>query len=309
MLIFAGCSSAGQEPDSGVADALDGDGDARPDSGSADIDLDGNFGVSVPGQAQACSLGLGRNLTDQLHLKARIHFRPGLILLPREADDFEADLIEQVELTPGQGNPVADGPGRFTREGVIYSFSQALRAGDRRLSVILRLPFEVEPLRVLDSGGMLMLLGGEEGWLRLVFDDGQELNIFHACAPGAARSNQYQIGFADGSSLRLSEWMIEVPGWFMFCAAGMTSVSWNERVVDDFFQLAYQPGNHNILENFAVRFDPPAGDLHGLVVYTQSLGVPLNELTQVFELNQDLTVGEEMPPSSVTYLGTACNMP
>ena len=324
-----GCSGSqgDADADAGCDAGLDVDGHAGWDLPPADYGLDGGFGVQVPMQTSACSIGLGRALDEQLLCKARVALRSGLIRLPRDADFIEAELIERLELGPGYDDPAPDGPGGFSRsvvgtpdDGVtVFVFEQAYRSGDRELAVSMRLPFEVhggvaeQPLRTLDEQGMLALLAGVDGWLQVSFTSGEELHTFCACAPRSARTNSYRIGLEDGSVLQLDEWMTELPGWFMFCPTDLVAATWEQgttsRTVDDFWLLSYMPGNHNILESFAVRFDPPVGELHGLIVHTQCLGMPLEDLTLVYELEADLTTGAELPVASVTYTGTPCNMP
>jgi hypothetical protein len=319
-ILAAACSGQSQDPDASVGDA-DG-GNSRP----VDADLGEDFGLLVPDNTTACPLGMGQELEDQLREKLRISFKPGLLVLPGDADTFEADLIQQIELTPGLGTPVPQGNGEFTRtvtgslqDGTVeYSYAQDFRVGARLFAVAAVFRFEVAggaavaPLTTLDPRGMLTLLSLDHGWLTAGFSDGDPASMFLSCHTDPWRQNRYDFTLSNGDSLVLEEWMVEVPGWMMMCAAGLTRATWvrgaDTRVVDDYWHRAYVPGNHNIIEFFAFRLDPPAGDVHGLKIYTQSLGMPLDELSSIFTLDADLAESGELDITGAAFQGVPCFM-
>jgi hypothetical protein len=285
-----------------------------------------DFGLWVPDNSSACPLGMGHGLEDQLREKMRISFEPGLLILPRDVETFEADLIRQVELTPGTGTPVPAGTGEFTRtvtgslqDGTVeYLYTQDFRVDARLFTVAAAFRFEVaggaavEPLTVLDPQGMLTLLSLDQGWLTAGFVDGETTVRFLSCDTRPWRQNRYDFTLSNGDSLVLEEWMVEVPGWMLMCAAGLTRAIWvrgaDTRVVDDYWHQAYVPGNHNIIEFFAFRLDPPAGDVHGIKIYTQSLGIPLDELSSIYTLDADLAESGELGIADATYQGVQCFM-
>ncbi len=320
------CSGQSGGSDASVDDAADGAGADEGDSPQIDTDLGEDFGLWVPDNTTVCPLGMGSGLEDQLREKMRISFVPGLLTFPRDAETFEADLIQQIELTPGTGTPVPEGAGEFTRavtgslqDGTVeYSYAQVFRVDARQFLVAAVFRFEVaggmavEPLTMLDPQGMLTRLSLDPGWLTAGFADGDATASFLSCDTHHWRRNQYEFTLSNGDSLVLEEWMVEVPGWMLMCAAGLTRATWvrgvDARVVDDYWNLAYVPGNHNIIEFFAFRLDPPEGDVHGLKICTQSLGMPLEDLSSIYTLDADLAESGELDIADAIYQGVQCFM-
>lgn len=324
-VMAAGCSGQGGGSDAAV-DAADGARDDGGDFRPVDVDLGEDFGVWVPDGAAACPLGMGRSLEDMLREKVRIYFTPGLLVLPRDSDSFEADLVRRVELTPGAGTPVAQGSGRFTRtvtgslqDGTVeYLFTQDFSVDARVLQVAVTFRFEVaggvavEPLVVLDPEGMLGLLSADQGWMAAGFIGGEAASLFLSCDTGPWRRNRYDFDLSNGDSLVLEEWMVEVPGWMLMCAAGLERATWtrggNTRVVDGYWDMAYLPGNHNILEYFAFRVEPPEGEVYGIKVNTQSLGMPLSDLSSIYTLDAGLAQSGQLDIADAVYQGVQCFM-
>ncbi len=315
-LLAAGCQGVESHPD--AAPDAEGDGDAP----AGDLDPGTDLGLLVPQGTHLCVLGAGRAPVDQLRLKARLTLRPGFVRLPREGDTFEAELLEALELTPGLGVPEPAGPGTFTRQAsaglLVYRFEQAFLAGGQPFQVTARFTFEVVggavlvPLQTLDERWLRTRLVEDPSWLTAGFAGGEELWRFYACAPEGRRTNVYTFGMVDGATLTLEEWMIELSGGLGDCAAGLARATFTRgaetRVIEDDWRTALQPGNHGIVEWFAVRLEPALGNAHGLLVVTQSLGGPLVELASVTTLDAALEPGERLPLASASYQGTACSM-
>jgi hypothetical protein len=319
LLLAAGCPGTGGSSDA----ALDGEEpaeDAGPTDGDAptlDLDLGQDLGLLVPPGTRLCVLGAGRDLAAQLRLKVRVALQPGLVRLdPRQAS-AEVELVEALELTPGLGTPTPAGPGTFTLQetGTLLEarFEQGFLVGARSFFVAARFAYPLEGgLQTLDQTWLKARLADDPGWLRAGFVGEEELGRFYACEPERQRTNVYTFGMTDGSSLRLEEWMFEHGVELGACTADLTRATFHRgaavQEVDDYWRTAYQPGNHNIIERFAVRFEPPLGDTHGLLVYTQSLGEPLVELATITTMDASLAPGDSLPLESASYQGTACSM-
>jgi hypothetical protein len=327
LCLASGCSATGTNADAG----LDGQDDANDekDGGDvlpADIDLGDDFGLWIPADSQACPLGHGRVLEDQLKQKLRIRFKPGFILLSNQQDTFEADLIDTIELNPDSPVAVPTSAGEFNRSTtgspqdgtVVFSYEQTFDIDQREFLLSARFVFEivsgqtVQPLLVLDSPGMLAMLSTDPDWLKTGYTDDTPSGYYCSCDFSSFRINEYEFTFSDGAGLLLEEWMVEVPGWMMFCAAGLARATYtrdsSSHVADDFWQLAYVPGNHNIIEFFAFRLDPPQGDIHALRINTQSLGMPLAQLSSIFTLDANLETMGELDISEAVYRGVPCFM-
>jgi hypothetical protein len=319
LLLAAGCQGYGDGSDA----ALDGEEPAEDgDAQTLDLDLGQDLGLLVPADTRLCVLGAGRALVDQLRLKVRVTLRPGLIRLDPGQASVEAELIEALELTPGSGTPTPAGPGTFSLQAtgdlLEARFEQAFQVGAQGFFVTARFAYPLEggvalaPLLTLDEGWLRARLADDPGWMKAGFAGGEELAHFYACEPAGQRTNVYAFGLTDGASLRLEEWMFENDAGLGACTAGLTRATFRRgeatQAVDDYWRTAYQPGNHNIIERFAVRFDPPLGDTHGLQVYTRSLGEPLVELATINTLDASLVPGASLPLESASYQGTACSM-
>jgi hypothetical protein len=102
LSIFPGCSRGSSSPDGGA----DADGISQEDGGDAggfaDLDLGEGFGILVPAGTQVCNMSGYADEVQEYRHKGRIALRPGLIRLPRDQKEVEADWIEEIERFRGR---------------------------------------------------------------------------------------------------------------------------------------------------------------------------------------------------------------
>jgi hypothetical protein len=109
--------------------------------------LGDNYGLQIPTGMQACSSLLFSYLPQGdisyvLDFFARISFRPGLYLLPKQQEGFGADLIEKIEWRDPQNTGVSESLGEFVREEKRYQFFQTIDFNGQTMQIAIELNFE-----------------------------------------------------------------------------------------------------------------------------------------------------------------------
>ena len=124
LLGTGACSSSDEPSDAGTADAADaadawdaGSLDAGDDGGQiTDQDMGDGFALVIPPDTSTCAMYFSHDVFLEYSLLGRVQLKEGMVLLPRDQEQFERDWIELVELGPERTQPVPAGPGLFTRE-------------------------------------------------------------------------------------------------------------------------------------------------------------------------------------------------
>jgi hypothetical protein len=269
----------GGNPD---ADGIDGGGDDDPGE---------PFLLIFDPGAQACSqFMIQRTAAQELALRGRIVFRPGTITLPRDADSFSAELIDEVHLTgpePVQAQP--DGPGEITHEyrqqvwgyRHLYTYTQAFHAGSRPFGIEATFSFRFrdgvsdpdeltfDPDRVGEEPqgyntdytqvSILGFLDNGEDYLK-------EKQTYRSCTFSSLPSYRVTAGLEGGDTIVLFKRYLK-PNMGTGPAAvtqAEIDLDGRRRTVENYFQTAYAADLHNFNERYLVVLDPPIGDIHGV---------------------------------------------
>lgn len=291
-LATADCNGNGGGDDGGNpdADGIDGGGDPGTDR-SADGESNEPFELVFESGAQACAqFMIQRSATQELALRGRIVFHPGTISLPRDADTFQAELIDEVHLTGPE--PVAaqpDGPGEITHQYEqqvwgyrhLYTLSQAFHAGGRPFRVEATFSFRyrdgvTDPDRLSFDADQV----GEEprgynadytqvtvlGFLDNGEDYLTEKQTFRSCTLATLPLYRITATLEGGDTIVLSKRYLKPVMGTGPAAVTRAEIDLDgeQRTVEDYFQTSYGADLHNFNERYLVVLDPPIGSIHGL---------------------------------------------
>jgi hypothetical protein len=288
LLPLMGCSGADQGREDGGPELDGADGaDSGPD-GSDEAQTE-EFALQVPPSTVVCSVGSGMDVLEYHAAKRRVTFKEGRVLLPRDQESFEADLVERLELAPDGAEAQPDGPGVFTRtiqgsasEGsYLYEYRRPYLLDSQPYELVLPFRFEVHggvaesSVKVIDAETLQkdhqvpwmarttigMVCGLElfdiRSRLELELDNGDKLELFLlmwlGCFEGAD-------GCAGG------------PGYGEVVRAKFVQGQ-EEREVTDFFDTSFSSIHHLGGLSFLVVLDQPVGSVHALEVtsYVESV--------------------------------------
>jgi hypothetical protein len=279
---LAACNGDGGEDDGGTPDA-DGAGDGGDDPG-------GPFKLVFENGAQACAqFSEDRSAAQELALRGRMVFKPGTLELPRDAESFEADIIQELQVTGPDPVPAQPGgAGEILHEFETdlwghchhYTFTQPHRAGARPVVVQAEFSFckknnvtDPEELHFdQDNPGeeprgyveytqvkILGLLDNGEDYLT-------EKQFYRSCTYATLPLFQITVDLEGGDRIVL--WKRY---WKPLMASGPAAVTRAEvdldgeqRTVEDYFHTAYAADLHNYNERYLVVLDPPVGNIHGI---------------------------------------------
>lgn len=269
-----------------------------------DEDLGEDFALIIPPGIWACG-GTWVRYGDPLASfqgKGRVALRPGLYRLYKEADTFEADLIESVELGPDAVVATSEGPGFFTLSPpdgpdgrYIYRYNQTFQASGKpfalSLAVLIRLQDGIPRERVvtLDDGNLCDLISPLSGdWDGDSFSFGSCLYTRYECAV-----YEYLIG--NGDKLKAESCQHCPRGWICKAdqaglkRAAFATCGGGGRYVSDYYDMVFSMRHHNWGWDIVVRFEEPLGDIYGIYLDMGSISDPgwkahyLDEDLAVFE--------------------------
>jgi len=282
-LATAGCNGNGGNHDSGVldADAVDAGGDESEEP----------FTLTFESAAQACAqFMIQRTAAQELALRGRIVFKPGKVMLSRNLDVFQADLIDAVQLTgPEPVTAQPDGPGEFIHQyqqqvwGNIhyYTYTQSFHAGARPFRVEATFSFRyrdgvADPEELVFDADQV----GEEpkgynvdytqvsilGFLDNGEDYLTEKQAYRSCTFSTLPRYRVTAALEGGDSIVLYKRYLKP-----LMGSGPAAVvraeidlDGEQRVVEDYFHTAYAADLHNYNERYLVVLDPPIGSIHGV---------------------------------------------
>lgn len=283
LCLAAGCNGNGENHDSGVpdADGVDAGGDESEEP----------FALTFENGAQACAqFMIQRTAAEELALRGRIVFKPGAVMLTRNLDSFEADLIDEVYLTgPEPVTAQPDGLGEFTHEhqqqvwGYIhyYTYTQTFHAGARPFRVEATFSFRyrdgvADPEELVFDADQV----GEEpkgynadytqvsilGFLDNGEDYQTEKQAYRSCTFITLPQYRITAALEGGDSIVLYKRYLKP-----LMGSGPAAVvraeidlDGQQRTVEDYFQTAYCADLHNFNERYLVVLDPPIGSVHGV---------------------------------------------
>jgi hypothetical protein len=240
--------------------------------------------------AQACAQFLTRrSAAQELALRGRLVFKPQTLSLPRDADSFQAELINEVQLTgPEPVSATPDGPGEITHEyqqqvwGYIhyYTYTQAFHFGARPFWVEATFSFRYRD-GVTDPEELVFdadQVGEEpEGYVDYTqvsilgfLDNGEdyltEKQAYRSCTFTTLPRYRITADLEGGDSILLYKRYLKP-----LMGTGPAAVTRAEidldgqqRVVEDYFETAYCADLHNFNERYLVVLDPPIGNVHGV---------------------------------------------
>jgi hypothetical protein len=281
--LMACCNGNGGNDDRGFpdADGVDAGGDESEEP----------FKLTFGSGAQACAQFMTqRTAAEELALRGRIVFKPGAVMLTRNLDSFEADLIDEVHLTGPE--PVAaqpDGLGEFTHEyqqhvwGYIhyYTYTQAFHFGVRPFRVEATFSFRyrdgvADPEELVFDADQV----GEEpqgynvdytqvsilGFLDNGEDYLTEKQAYRSCTFVSLPLYRITAALDGGDSIVLDKRYLKP-----LMGSGPAAViraeidlDGQQRTVEDYFQTAYAAELHNFNERYLVVLEPPIGSVHGI---------------------------------------------
>lgn len=283
-LAAAGCNGNDGNDDRGLpdADGVDAGGD----------EIGEPFGLVFENGAQACAQFMGtRTAAQELALRGRLIFKPQTLSLPRDADSFQAELIDEVLLTGP--DPVAaqpDGPGEFTHEyqqpvwGYVhlYTYTQAFHFGARPFSVKATFSFRyrdgvADPDELTFDADQV----GEEpeayeadytqvtvlGFLDNGEDYLTEKQAYRSCTLATLPRFRITADLEGGHSIVLYKRYIKpIMGGTGLAAVTRAEIDLDgeQRTVEEYFHIAYSAYWHNFDERYLVVLDPPIGSIHGV---------------------------------------------
>ena len=276
------CNGIDGNDDRGFPDA---DGDAGRDESEEPFKLTFENGAQTCAQFMIC-----RTAAEELALRGRLVFRPQTLSLPRDADSFQADLIDAVNLTgPDPFAAQPDGPGEITHEyqqqvwGYIhyYTYTQAFHAGDRPFRVEATFSFRyrdgiADPEELVFDADQV----GEEpqgynadytqvsilGFLDAGEDYLTEKQAYRSCTFNTLPSYRITATLDGGDSIVLYKRYLKPLMGSGPAAVVRTEIDLDgeQRVVEDYFHTAYAADLHNFNERYLVVLDPPVGAIHGV---------------------------------------------
>jgi hypothetical protein len=290
--------------DAGVGD----DGWSAPDE-----DLGEDFALIIPPGIRACGttrVHMG-DLPASFQGKGRVALRPGLYRLYKEADIFEADLVESVELGPEAVVATPEGPGYFTLsppEGpdgeYTYWYDQAFQASGKHfqlsLVVYIRLQDGIPRYRAvtLDDGNLCDHVSPLFG------DWGGDSFSFGPCRHTRYECAVYEYWIGNGDKLK-AESCQHCPAWYI-CKADLAELKraafarcgGGGRYVGDYYDMAKSMRHHNWGFDILVRFEEPLDGIYGLYLET---GTYSNPGTWAHYLDEDLAIFETHPLGLAWY--------
>lgn len=292
-VLIACCNGSGGRDDGGDGFA---DADGRYDDGDPGTDraADGEpgepFKLVFEEGAQACAqFSEKRTAVQELFLRGRLVFKAQTLELPRDADSFQADIVKELYVTgpdPVEAQPY--GPGEISHEFATatwghchhYTFTQPHQAGARPVVVSAEFSFckknnvtDPEELHFDEDNP------GEEprGYvedaqvvIRGFLDNGEdyltEKQFYRSCTYATLPRFAITVDLEGGDRIVLSKRYLKP-----LMASGPAAVTRAEvdldgqqRIVEDYFHLAYAAELHNCNERYLVVLDPPIGDFHAV---------------------------------------------
>jgi hypothetical protein len=288
LLLVAGCSSGGGDPDGGLPDGSDGgDGDGYVVTCSQE-DV---YCIVIEAGAQACGVFQDdREWSTELSNLARVHFKQGETLLPEDLTDMEADLVEKVEFGPGATELTPAGPGLITRtfnpitnppdSGYqSYDYVQRFQGGPEELTLSMRTDFWVE-------GGVPHRRGTRIGarFSQFVYMNSrlgvdprgyEKTQTYDSC--DYTHYTLYILTAESQSGDRVvfhkRMYSPDIRGGSMPAnlESAEATVAGVTRSTTDYFDLVYSAVHHNWDEGYTVLLRPPVGDVFGLVLIDAGL--------------------------------------
>ncbi len=293
-VLIACCNgSGGGDGGDGYADAEDGGDDGG--DGYADAEDGGDrpgepFKLVFEEGAQACAqFSEKRTAAQELFLRGRLVFKPQTLELPRDADSFQADIVEELYVTgpdPVEAQP--DGPGEILHEFETglwghchhYTFTQLYHAGARPVAVSAQFSFckknnvtdpeelhfdednpGEEPRGYVEDTQVVIL-----GFLDNGEDYFTEKQFYRSCTYATLPSFAITVELEGGDRIVLSKRYLKP-----LMASGPAAITraqvdldGQQRTVEDYFHLAYAADLHNYNERYLVVLDPPVGDFHAV---------------------------------------------
>jgi hypothetical protein len=277
------CNGNGGNDDRGLpdVDGVDAGGDESEEP----------FKLTFENGAQACAqFMIQRTAAQELALRGRIVFNPGAVMLSRNLDVFEGNLIDEVHLTgPEPVTAQPDGLGEFTHEyqqqvwGYIhyYTYTQTFHAGARPFRVEAtfsfryrdgvadpeELVFDADQVGEEPQGynvdytqvGILGFLDNGEDYLT-------EKQAYRSCTFATLPRFRITADVEGGDSVVLYKRYLKP-----LMGSGPAAVvraeidlDGEQRIVEDYFKTAYAADLHNFNERYLVVLDPPIGSTHGI---------------------------------------------
>jgi len=231
-----------------------------------------------------------RTAAQELALRGRLVFKPQTLSLPRDADSFQADLIDEVHLTgPDPVSAQPDAPGEINHEfqqpvwGYIhtYTYTQSFHAGTRPFLVEATFTFRyrdgvADPEELVFDTDQV----GEEpkgynvdytqvsilGFLDNGEDYLTEKQAYRSCTFTTLPRYRITADLEGGDSVVLYKRYLK-PLMGTGPAAVVRAeidLDGEQRIVEDYFHTAYCADLHNFNERYLVVLDPPIGSVHGI---------------------------------------------
>jgi hypothetical protein len=309
MLALAACSAGDTGPDAGQdgdgqdgdggsqdGDSQDGDGGAQDGDGGVldgegdrpDHDPEQGFLVVVhEGMALCSSFCEARTWEQEVAMASVVELAPGYQVLPRQEGFHETDFVRQVRFGADRLALEPAGPGEFEAvyhpwpwgaETWDYTFRQGFLLEGEAFGLEVALSFysedgqwPAEPIPGTDYDLMgSARIGPGEDWIT-------EQQAFNACdSPASAEISATTEG---GDSLGMDKRYCHAcqcagnTSCYLIAAASVR-IGGHQAEVTDHFSLIYSAGHHNEGEVLLIRLDPPADDVHALLVASPPLGSP-----------------------------------
>ncbi len=298
--------------DSGFADAADADADAEADTDQPtedagpkpDYDPGASILAFVPEGGAYCSTFFeSRSWQQELAMVAQIVLRPGFYILPRQTGEYQEDLVERVLFGPNRtlAQPVSTGQMKaaFTDFGAggefwNYTYRQEYLWGQNPMQVEITVSFYSEDGKWPTE----VILPGPDHWAmthaRILIGPGEdmisEIQTLGSCKlpPGGRRLIQASTG--DGTQLVLD---VRFSSACMMsgnttCYTLYSAELSHQAVISDPFQLIYSAIHHNFAEKYLILLEPPADDVHALLVEAPDFGEEQGNLMYLDANRQEL---------------------
>jgi hypothetical protein len=230
-----------------------------------------------------------RTAAQELALRGHVLFHPGTVTLDRDAETLERDLVERIRVTgpdPIEAAPTGPGTIQHREETAVwgwchhYTYSQSFQADTRPLEVRATFSF--------------CFKNGVADPEELVFDadrpgedpkglvDRSQLSIMGLLDNGTDYLTEQQFyrscTYPDLPRFRIT---VELPGddrvvlykryLKPFMGSGPVALvsadvalDGEQRVVEDYFKMAYGADLHNFNERYLLVFDSPVGEVYAI---------------------------------------------
>ena len=311
VLLVAGCSSGGGNPDGGPPDGSEDGGDGY----TVTCSQEDVYCIVIEAGAQACGVFQdNRPWSVELANLARVHFKQGETLLPEDLDDMEADLVDRVEFGPDATALTPVGPGLITRtfnpipnppdSGYqSYDYVQRFQGGPEELTLSMRTDFWVE-------GGVPQRRGTRIGarFSQFVYmnsrlgvdpNDSEKTQTYDSCDYSHYTLYILTAEAENGDRVVFDKRMYspDIRGGSMPAnlEAAEATVAGTTRSTTDYFNLVYSAVHHNWDEGYTVILRPPVGDVFGLVLVDAGLN---DDPVEMLYLGSDLTQIRTSPLTS-----------